>query len=93
VATRGQENAEGEETAREAVAATQPEREKYRNGSATVRLWRGAKGCERTTRESNISWALKRQRPQRSAEKAKIKEGAKKTDTFASLFRIDTLRA
>jgi hypothetical protein len=44
VATRGQENAEGEETAREAVADGHPERVWWRNGDVTVRLWRGAKG-------------------------------------------------
>jgi len=73
VATHHRENAEGEQSAREAV-----ERGRFSFGGTGVReLWGGAKGQERIDREGNTSRALGKVNTSEAGLNAKAREGAK----------------
>jgi hypothetical protein len=74
VAARCREDAEGEETAREAVVS---EGNLEDGGFDATVLWRGAKGQERIARESHISRAVGGAHTSEVSREAKAIEGAK----------------
>jgi hypothetical protein len=73
VAARYQEDAEGEETAREAAARRG---DPPSSGSGAITLWRGAKGYERVVWGMTFLRHSVKRKPQRPAQ-AKAREGAK----------------
>jgi hypothetical protein len=75
VAAHYWENVVGEGTAREAVAVLGLKGHETSTAAKTARLWRGVKGQERTSREKNFLGTRIARRPQRSALRAKVREG------------------